>query len=147
MNTKNKKPSFLGEEKIEIDENFLKASDFESITMDITMKNITTNTEIKKNPPVRFIELLEKGLILEVPIRSCAEKHHVMFQIKAKAPNKNPVQFNTTAMVTEKEPLKDGYEKISISLVQYEDKAWRELNGLFSTRQDEIDKFFKMVKE
>lgn len=122
------------------------STDFESIKLQVSMNNTTTNTAVRKNFTIRIIEIPERGLVLEVPIRSCARGHNVIVQIETVKPDKVRGIFQATAKVEDLESASESVDKVTLSLVQFDEKQWKFLCDTFSRRQREIEDFFFAAK-
>ena len=123
-------------------------SDFHSIKLGIAVKNLTTNTEISHNK-VHLDEFGDHSLILELPLKCCNKKHSLMLSIEKmhhQTPAKNEHLFDATGSVIEMEETDEGTVRVTVKLVQYEEKAWDDLLKIYSSRQDEITKFIAAVK-
>ena len=132
--------------KPEDDEELINVNDFESIQIQIQLKNLTTKTEPKKGSVVRFIEFLDRGMVLEVPQKNCNKSHHLILDIQARAPGKKDIEFSVTAKVDDLEHLEGGTDQVSMSVIQTDEKSWADFNKLFSNRQEEIEKFLAAVR-
>ena len=69
-----------------------------------------------------------------------------MITIVTEGANPN-ITFAASAKVESAEKLPSGRERINVHLTQYDDRVWNSLLNTFSTRQEEILKFFKAVKD
>ncbi|MGZ3698678.1 MAG: hypothetical protein ACXWP5_11130, partial [Bdellovibrionota bacterium] len=61
----------------------LNPKDFESIQVMITFTNPTSQSTEGQTPIYQLLQLEEKGMILEVPNRSCAQGHNLMLEVAA----------------------------------------------------------------
>jgi hypothetical protein len=119
---------------------------FVKIEVELKIKNTTTSTEFKPAPPTRIIEITEHGFVLEIPERSCAGNHNLVIEAHATAPQRKDVNLIVTAKVEDVEPGKNGTDRISLSLVQVQEEEWERFRKLFSSRQDEIDRFMTAAR-
>jgi hypothetical protein len=133
--------------------------DFRSVRLKISLNNTTTKTEIKDgkrffgnkkgtsgdNLEITLIELLDQGMILEVPGQSCAQGHNLLITVES-LNTKPPITFQTSAKVMKMEKVSDDRDTIEINLIQFDDTGWQALKGLYGNRQNEIEEFFKAAK-
>ena len=122
------------------------ASDFVSMKLQFHLTNTTTQTTVKNNKAIRLIELQNRGLTLEVPSPSCHQGHNIILEITGFDEHKNEFKFSSTAKVEHLESVQDNMDRIDITLVQYDEKAWENFCHRFSHRQNEITDFFERAK-
>lgn len=130
-------------------------TDFKSIQLKISITNTTKKVEIKRTSAIKLVELheqgLQRGLTLEVPAKSCEKGHYLVMKIEAIVPGPKSVHddggvpFKTGAKVEEIRTL-GPMDQIRVSLLQHDKEAWEKFCGLFSSRQEEIEKFFTAVR-
>jgi hypothetical protein len=133
--------------------------DFESISLKVYFSNLTTRTEVKNTNKTSLVELGDKSLVLELPERSCNEKHNVMVKIvrieKQKEPskkdsgkkNKNEREvLSITGKVRSLEDVGQQALRVEIDCLQYDEKGWQEIVSLFEARQAEIENFLTAVR-
>src|SRR4051794_17868841 len=121
-------------------------SDFQSANLSFAMTNTTTKTSVKKSDTVRLIELMERGMVLEVPPRTCSKGHKLLLVVKVAGLQGKSFAFTTTATVDEIESLPDGVDHIVVTLTQYDEREWIQFQNSFSSRQQDIENFFKAAK-
>ncbi len=121
--------------------------DFVSLELDIYFKNLSSDTT--SNAGVLLVETGDKEIILQVPPKSCVTKQSVMIDIfkekKTKQARIQPV-LSFTGKITVSEKMEDDCLRVTVKMVQFEEKEWESFLGLFSKRQDEIDSFFESMK-
>jgi hypothetical protein len=129
-------------------EDVFKAADFRSMKFVVTFQNITTRTEILDSPTIGIIETADKSITLEMPKKTCNIKHSVMILIKKVdyEANKLAEVFGATGRVLGTENVSEEFDKVTIALIQFEEKSWNDFRGLMSSRQEEINRFFASVK-
>ena len=111
--------------------------------------NSTTRTEVPKGSGVEIVEFLERGMVLQLPARSCARGHMLVVTVSLKDPKKKAEEdwvFETTAKVEEHRSLEDAVDQVTLALVQYHEKEWFQLQELFSSRQNEIELFLHAAR-
>lgn len=128
-------------------EDLIHVEDFNSMEITIEMHNTTTDMPAREAPPIQLIELLERGMTLDVPTRSCAPGHNLMLKFKTLLPNRDPFEFNTTAKVesVRSTPF-GGTDQIRISFLQFTEQDWEKFRGKFDSRQKEIEQFLKAAR-
>lgn len=130
-------------------------ADFKSFELDIFFRNNTTHTEA--NEGVRLLETGEKTVILELPPKCCNLQHNVMIEIYRKEqpsknaprnakPQKPELLLNATGKIAECETQDDGTQRATLKLVQFEEKQWNDLVGIYEKRQEEINRFLESAR-
>ena len=115
-----------------------------SIVIRITLENITAGTAITDSTKIKLLELMDKGVSLEIPTRNCAKGHHVAVHFICEGVDPL-LDFIGTGKIESLESFKDGMDQIKIKLVQYPEDTWHALHHAIQNRQAEIGKFLKMV--
>lgn len=129
------------------DEDLLKVSDFSSAKIHITLQNTTTKTAARAEPPIMVAEFLERGLVLEVPSRSCSAGHAVLIVAEVTLPNGTHFVFEATAKVDKHEPIPNSdTDQISVIMLQFDEGDWEKLQNAFGARQNEIEDFFNSAR-
>jgi hypothetical protein len=121
-------------------------SDYQSIEFLIRIKNNTAGAVVPEEPPCRLVQFLEKGMVLEVPARSCSEGHNLSLEIKVKGLADPNFKFSGTAKIDELQSYLGDAEQITLTLVQFNEKEWKTLTGSMGQRQDDIMNFFNAAK-
>lgn len=123
---------------------------FQSIELRISASNETSHTQISdgapKSPKIGLIEFLEHGLALELPKHSCAQGHHLTIKIQVVSPAEKRMDLSMTAKVDAVAKQPDGSERADVTLVQLKEDAWETFQRLYTSRQTEIEDFFKAAK-
>jgi hypothetical protein len=128
-------------------EPLIKPDDFESIDIEFEVVNTTTGTAFRKNVKIRLTQLTEKGMMLEVPRRACAQGHALSLKLNIRTVNPpESLAFEATAKVDLVENFEKGGDSVTVTLLQYDEKQWAQLNGIFSSRQKEIADFFTAAR-
>ncbi len=122
-------------------------SDFQSIELICYIRHAHTGTELRDPSRIKVIELGEKEITLEIPPKTFASGHYLVLGISARGlpPEKTMKPFVTEAKIESVVNL-DGADQLRLSLTQFEPEKWEELKRLFSSRQNEIERFFKNVR-
>src|ERR671930_421718 len=88
----------------------IRASDFVSNTVTISFINTTTRTASVQGMQILLVQLLDQGMALEVPDKTCAKGHSLLLNILVRGPalGKNGFKFSATGKVEELEVQPDG---------------------------------------
>lgn len=145
-------------EDIKAADEIINTDDFKSIEVQTVMINETSRTQVMKgsrkygdewiqqaSADVKFLEFLDKGMILEVPHPSCEQGHFLSLEIKVSG-IKNSLHFFVTAKVTDMEHLEENRDRIHVSLLSYDDSFWKAFISIFQKRQQELSDFFFAAK-
>lgn len=134
--------------------------DFQSLELVLNVTNATTNTRIEdgkrvygnktdkkagEDHRIQILELMEEGLILEMPSRSCSAGHSLFIEIQTKGA-KRDIKLEFRVKVVEAESIDKNVDRIQVELTQFDNYSWNKFCGLFSSRQKEIEDFFEAVK-
>lgn len=132
--------------------------DFESIQLLFSFQNITTRTEVRDQPRIKLVELGDRTLTLELPAKSCNEKHNVLVtifkvdQAKKSDSTERKIRRNgqplvsVTGKVLAAEDVGEEVLRVEIECVQYDERSWSELLSIYSRRQAEIDGFLAAAR-
>lgn len=136
----------------------IRNEDFESIQIHLSFFNVTTKTEVAEGKrylgdqlqkdsgaKIDLVEFREDGMVLEVPARSGAVGHQLKITLNTEGAKENlDVTFIVTVTAVEKmSPTRDQYE---VKFNEYDPKIWKELQAIYSVRQNEIENFLKAAK-
>lgn len=89
---------------------------------------------------VEFSEILPKGLVIEAPKGCASVGHHINLEISV-----NEISTSLSAKVSEHEPASQNRVRLSLQLMQFDQKAWDSFCGMFAQRQTAVtDLFLKM---
>lgn len=127
-------------------EELIRLSDFSSMHIEVQLQNNTTHMPIRSEPPVVLLELQERGMVLEIPSKSCSQGHNLMVEMRATTPDRAVYTFTSTARVNELENYPDGTDRVTLALLQFDEDVWESFCKSFSSRQDEIEQFFRAAK-
>jgi len=145
------------------EQDLINPDDFLSMELCISMRNVTTQTAIKdgkrsygtplksqmrvkeQDLSIRIVELLEVGMVLEVPIRTCAEGHTLELEIRIEGMNR-PATLYTIATVQELGKISDSRDQIAIEFTDFESEDWELIKCIYQERQNEIFNFFNAVR-
>ena len=62
----------------------IKHDDFVELKYQVTVRNTTTNTDVKPSTPITITELRPKGVVLRLPAKACTAGHMLLLQIVPK---------------------------------------------------------------
>ena len=99
-----------------------------------------------KGSVIRLLELMDRGLTLDVPTKTCAEGHTLALDIKLYESDEVEVHFQCTVRVDEVTREDAGRDKIKTSLAQVDEIAWAKIGKVYAKRQEDIFKFFAAAK-
>lgn len=123
-------------------EPLIRVSDFNSIRVEISVTNTTRNSPIDQpNFKIQFLEFTDDGLVLELPNASVQKGHFVTLRIDWTDAEENQGTFHSGGKVTDFDK-----GRTVIQLLEYDQAAWEQFQGLFSSRQDDILKFLAAVR-
>jgi hypothetical protein len=116
----------------------------------VSFENRTTRTELRFPPrstdlPAHFLCFLEKGVILELPPRTCAQGHKVQVGLLVKH-GKKELRFSATAQVAEVVPSQGERDSVTIDFVGFEQSDWEWIQGIYQSRQADISALFMKLK-
>jgi hypothetical protein len=140
----------------------IRPEDFRSIRLTISMTNSTTRTQIRNGQrffggenqtvdygsedlTIRLVEFLEKGMVLEVPSKSCSQGHILVLEIQAEGPGvsdefKGPVKVHTL------DDLPDGKLRVGVDLMKHDPAQWKRFMSIYDRRQEEVTELFEQLK-
>lgn len=130
-------------------EDVFNPKDFESIRLLVYFQNTTTGTKVDDPSKCSLTEIGDKTLVLDLPARSCAKQHNVMVDIyKAdkSAASKSVELLKVTGKVFTTDETDDDRARVTVECMQFDEESWIKLTELFSSRQTEIENFFKAVR-
>ena len=131
----------------EVANSFFNPNLYKPTKITFNIKNTTTNTSVKDASLVEIIEIMDRGLTLQLPSRTCARGHNLMIEMTLEPPGKSPFIFRFTAKVDEVETLAfSGGEKGTLSLVQFDEVEWAKLCKSFDSKQTEIENYLKAAR-
>jgi hypothetical protein len=123
------------------------ASDFRSLKLKITLMNTTTDTQAKKSEKqIRLVEVQNRGMTLEIPSRTCNEGHNLIIELVGTTHRKKEFTFSCTAKVENLQPVQEGVDRIDVTFMQFDERAWEDFLYEFTQRQAQIFDFFERAK-
>lgn len=129
------------------DEELLKTSDFQSLELKVKISNMTGQTPLRDQDQIKVIQFLEKGMILQVPKKSCSGGHHLAIEIEMTGNPTKAVEFKATAKVEKVENSgSDKMDEITIKFLQFGEVAWNQIRNGLEDRQKEINQFFQAAR-
>ena len=139
-------------------ESILNPTDFKSVRLEIALVNHTTRTEVRNgtrtyggaktkdpNAKIGLVEFLEQGMVIEAPKNSCSTGHNVMLEIEVVGAPRS-LSFHCSGKVISKELISPETDSLTVQLVQYGELQWVALQEIYSSRQNEIERFFQSVR-
>jgi hypothetical protein len=127
-------------------DDFFDPKSFEGIELQISVINTATRREMKSKNKVQLLELLDRGMILDLPAKFASAGAYLVLTIDARAPGEEkPLRFKSGARVEELVSVPGG-DRVTVSLLQHDQAAWDQFCGMFGSRQAEIEKFFKAAR-
>ena len=124
----------------------VKASDFVSMQTRIGITNNTAKTELLGDDHVKLIEFSEDTLTLEVPKNVGSQGHNLTLNITVYDGSQSPLLLVCTGKIEAFEALENKIGKIVVRFIQYDVDAWRKFINTFSSRQDDIETFFRAAR-
>lgn len=128
---------------------FFDPKQFKSLKLKIRFKNLVSQTELPDGS-AHLIQIGDKSLTFETPIRTCAQGHNIMvtiFETELNPTPENPI-FVATGKVRAIDLLDDHQsQSTQLDLIQYEEEDWNKLESLYSQRQNEILEFMKAARD
>jgi hypothetical protein len=130
------------------DQEFFRASDFSSADMSVVFRNLTSRTEELPGESVTVEELLEDGIVLGLPARSCNVNHNVQLQITRTDPERAPpLVLRATGKVAELEPADaPAVIRARIDFLQIDEAVWRTLLSYQAERQRAVTDFLNKAR-
>jgi hypothetical protein len=135
----------------------INTDDFKSYQIHAEMFNLTS--QAKPSQPqapktgnttpgfqrVEVIEIVDNGLVIETPARSCAQGHtlDIMLNVLNCA---TPISFQVAFKVTEIEPIDSGYQRTTIQLIKSGTSEWIAFCKLYSDRQTQTLELLKTIR-
>jgi hypothetical protein len=110
-----------------------------------SFENRTTRTELKLANGATFLCFLEKGMILELPPRTCANGHKVQLVLNVKH-GKKELRFQATATVGDVVVSQGEKDSVSIELVGFEQSDWDWIQGIYQERQADLSALFAKLR-
>ncbi len=115
----------------------MRKSDFEHLEARLTFRNRTSNYTVGEKEFRVVREFREKGLVFEVPRKSCALGHALDFEVTLRGAAKS-CRLIGAGRVIEVDAVDDELQTIVIEFFQYSEPEWSKLRELYASRQEEI---------
>jgi hypothetical protein len=130
--------------------------DYQSITLHVAVKNITSGIEIVAPEPegdaqnekvgIQLLEFREKGVVVfGFPKNCCAVGHNLSLDLTIKDSSQK-LSVAVTAKVLNVENDKGPFAAVTVQFVQYVQEDWEKFLEIYSVRQKEILVFFNSIK-
>jgi hypothetical protein len=129
---------------------------FKNLTYSVLLNNATSQTEVGDSSKIRLVEFIDKGLSLLVPKNVCAQGHLVALTIipnkkniivKKIRPDAFPDSIRLSGKVTSLEPASESSCVIGVEFDQKTEEPWNRFIELFASKQTEINRLVKAIKE
>lgn len=128
---------------IESDDDLFNPADFESIDLVVLMKHTATGKIWDEKSKIAIIEVGDQMLTLSLPANSVTAGTNVMIEIY----HGENMLLRSTAKIKSVSEASVGTMSAQVELVQFEMKTWEDFLKVFSSRQEEISRFFEMGKK
>ncbi len=121
--------------------------DFQSVKLRISFENLTTKWKPPIDENLGILEIGDKQLVFELPLKSCSNGHSGFIKIESYNYETKKFQelFTSTGKIVDAESTDDTI-RVTFDLVQFDEKSWNDFTTTFAKRQEEIMRFFQMVK-
>ncbi len=126
--------------------NLVRADDFSSLQLHFSIRNNTTQTEVRSAAEIEFVQLDDRKLWLAIPEKSCASGHHLILKIRLQGAQSKIASFVATCVVEGVVSHRSGQDLIVVTLIQYEKQEWQEFCRIFISRQTEIMQFLAAAR-
>lgn len=121
-------------------------ADFTPVKLEFKVENLFTQTSVKKGSSVVLSEFKERGFILELPARTCASGHHLFIEVSTQGKPGKQIRMEMTCKVEQVDSIGEGVCTVEVSLLQFDEGKWQELQDYYSGRQNEILDFFSAAR-
>lgn len=113
-------------------------------------ENRTTRTELKagKKEPLaaHFLCFVDRGMVIELPPRTCARGHKVHLTLEVKHAKKKDLRFTASAVVNDVASSPGERDSVTIELVGYEQSDWEWILGAYQERQSDVSELFMKLR-
>ena len=120
---------------------YFNPADFQSAQISVKVRNGTSKTSLSDQDSIAVLELMEKGLRLELPPRSCAQGHQLELELTVVPPQQNPQSMQATGKVVSAEITEGGAIEAEVEFIQFVTEEWKQFQSVFSARQKDIEAF------
>lgn len=126
----------------------IRPEDFQSTHLSLVFKNLTTKTEVKHAESSGIVEVGDKALVLELPLRSCNTQHSAMLSVFKydHTQKKYNELISMTGKVLSVEDIDGEALRVEFSVKQVDEEGWQSFLASFSDRQKEIDNLLKSMR-
>lgn len=123
-------------------------NDFFSIELKIRVTNITSQTNVSQTASTTLLEFGDHELVLSLPKNSCNLGHQVQFEFIRIDPKggEEEIILEATGKIQKLDKIESQSLRVNIRMIQFEERDWQKLLSLYSSRQEEINKFLSMSK-
>ncbi len=121
-------------------------SDFQSAQVVIKARNITSNTRALDPESVLLLELMDKGVKLEMPARSCTQGHQLELELTVIPTKGHERRVQATGKIIRAEVMDGGAIEAEIEFIQFVTEEWKQFQEVFAARQSDIDAFLNSAR-
>ena len=112
-----------------------------SLEIFVRLENTTAHTEISDERKLHVQQLLEKGLVLDLPEKTCASGHNLALNLwVAGSSPELKIRFTAKVEKVRNWPA-DHVDEATLRLLQYPENTWNALHKIFNQRQKQIMEF------
>ena len=124
------------------------SADRTGISTTVEFSNLTSRAvPLKGQGVVDLTELHADGVVIDVPLKSCAKGHQIMLELRVRAgEDPGEVQLNCTGQVRELRNIAFDRDQVTVEFIQVDERKWVLLKSLFSSRQTAIDDFLRAAR-
>ena len=123
----------------------IRQSDFESLEARVTFRNRTSKFDIGENEYRIAREFRDKGLVFDVPRKSCALGHSLDFELTIAGTGKQDKMVGA-GKVVELDAIDSELQSVTIEFFQYSEEDWNALRTLYATKQEEMLELFRTIR-
>ncbi len=134
---------------------FFKIEDLRNLEVSIQGRNSTSTVQFEEGS-LRLTEILEDGMWIEAPIRSCSIGHSLVLDIQGKKISKKSAEkleskihvLGVIAKVEiDAEGVKKGVQNVKVRFKEFSMKDWKALLKYFSERQWSLNMLIKQTRK
>ncbi len=136
--------------------NLFDPKDYESITITVIAKNLTSGLEIVPPPAeknlagesfsLQLVEFREKGTaVFGFPKNSCSAGHNLAMTLSIKDYQQQHM-MSLTGKVLSVENEQNTFSTVTVQFIQYILDDWQKFLDIYTKRQQEILSFFNTIK-
>ena len=119
------------------------STDLTPVEIHVKLQNTTAGTCINATEKIQVIQILESGLILQIPEKSCAAGHKLLLTLVGQDTQRRFVEMEATAQVNNRNNIAPRIDEIALKFLQFDEAKWKSLVESIERRQKEILQFFE----